>query len=164
MSPRERGRRFLRAGRDIADVQPAVAVKDDSGVEIVQRERADMNARSAGSGPEIDALGTEQAPAHETVVGQLIDKPHAADRGIATVAEPHRLALLSRLDRAINCKQGAGNLRVEMAGNVLVKWRQVEPPRDDAQIGLEWIGCRITGNFEAACAIEHAVKVDRDWL
>src|SRR5579885_3915756 len=121
MSPRERSRRFLRAGRDIAEGQAAVAVKDDAGVEIVQRERADMNPRSAGSGPEIDAPGAEFAPAHEAVVGQLIDKPHAADRGIAAVADAHRLALLPRLDRAINRKQGAGNLRVEMAGHVLVK-------------------------------------------
>ena len=164
MRPRERGRRLLRAGRHVAQVQAPVAIENDARIEVAQIERRDMDLRRPLAQLKIYPVRAKGVPAQKTVVGHLVEHSHPAERRVAAIAHAHLLALIRHSDSAVHGQSGARDRRVEMTCDVGIEWRQVETARDHPKIELERHRGGRAGHLEAALAVENAVQVDPDRL
>ena len=144
-----RGRRFFRArhrhrgraglaGYHVLQVEPAAAVDDQAGIEIAQRQAADIGMRRTVAQPHDQSARGQRMPAQEIVAGEFVLHADTAQRGRAAIVDARvRMPAVAIAEAAIEAEQGTADAHVEGHADQRLQRGDVHPPGDDAQVGIQ---------------------------
>ena len=129
---------YGRAALNLAQIEPALLIEDESGVEVVEHDA--LHREREGLEASVDATHTQRAPAHEISGIECVDGGEVAHGEVTAKIRQHApIACATKLELALRADIATRNRDLGLFQRIGLDRQQIDVAHIELEIGLEWV-------------------------